>query len=199
MIALSLEMSRNGKYDIIYADPPWSYKTYNAKGGHKSASAHYNTMTIADICALPVKDISAENSVLFMWATAPNLPEAFEVIKAWGFKYKTVAFVWVKQYRNNDPVCGLGYWTRSNAEMCLLATRGKIARKRKDVRQIVMTGTAQHSRKPHEVRERIVNLMGGGMNKIELFARERNELFNEYEGWHVWGNEIKSDIELKTL
>jgi len=186
----------NKKYDIIYADPPWSYRTWNAKGGRKSASAHYNTMTLQDICCLPVKKIASENSVLFMWATMPNLKEAFEVIEAWGFTYKTVAFVWVKTYRNNDPVCGLGYWTRSNAELCLLATRGKISRKRKDIKQVVMTGLSNHSRKPSEVRERITMLMGEGLNKIELFARERNELFNEYEGWDVWGNQIKSDIEL---
>lgn len=186
----------NKKYDIIYADPPWSYRTWSAKGGHKSASVHYNTMTLQDICDLPVKKIASENSVLFMWATMPNLKEAFEVIEAWGFTYKTVAFVWVKTYRNNDPVCGLGYWTRSNAELCLLATRGKISRKRKDIKQVVMTGLSNHSRKPSEVRERITMLMGDGLNKIELFARERNELFNEYEGWDVWGNQIKSDIEL---
>ena len=108
-------MKINKKYNIIYADPPWSYKVWTAKGGHKSASAHYQTMNIEDIKNLPIQDIADKDCALFIWVTMPNLIEGIETIKSWGFKYKTCGFTWLKTYRNGNPVCGLGYWTRSNA------------------------------------------------------------------------------------
>ena len=181
------------KYQIIYADPPWSYKVWTAKGGHKSASAHYKTMELRDICSLPVGGVCEKNSVLFMWATFPNLQEAFEVIKAWGFIYKTVAFVWVKMYSNGKPVCGLGYWTRSNAEICLLATKGTPHRIDKGISQIVFSETGEHSDKPDIVKDRIVKLMGD-LPRIELFARDHTPLFKN--DWDCWGNEVESDITL---
>jgi len=171
------------KYNIIYADPPWTYKVWTAKGGHKSASAHYNTMQLEDICQLPVWEITDNNCILFLWATYPNILEAFEVIKAWGFEYKTVGFTWVKMYSNGNPVCGLGYWTRSNAEICLIATKGKPKRVNKGVYQIVFSKQEGHSKKPAEVRNRIVQLMGD-LPRIELFARQKTH------GWDVWGNEV---------
>lgn len=178
----------NKKYQIIYADPPWKYKVWTAKGGRKSASAHYPVMELKDICELPIKDLTDENCVLFMWATYPNLPDAFEVIKTWGFEYKSVAFTWVKIYPNGKPVLGLGYWTRANAEICLLATKGNPKRIDKNVSQIILSRQREHSRKPDEARERIVKLMGN-LPRIELFARQR------YEDWDVWGNESPKEIQ----
>lgn len=111
------------KYSIIYADPPWRYEM---KKGQGVAENHYSTMGIEEICSLPVQEICEKNCALFLWVTFPQLPEAFRVIKAWGFRYKTVAFVWTKLNRSGQGYFfGLGYWTRSNAEICLLATRGK--------------------------------------------------------------------------
>jgi N6-adenosine-specific RNA methylase IME4 len=176
----------NKKYQIVYADPPWSYKVWTAKGGHKSASAHYPVMDLGDICGLPIKDIADNNCILFLWATFPNLPEAFEVIKKWGFVYKTVAFNWTKIYSNGNPVCGLGYWTRSNGEVCLLATKGKIRRINKGVYQAILSPQEGHSKKPNEIRNRIVTLMGD-LPRIELFARQKTE------GWDVWGDEVNND------
>lgn len=180
------------KYQIIYADPPWTYRTWTAKGGHKSASAHYDTMSLEDICILPVANIADDNCVLFLWATFPNLPEALEVIKAWGFTYKTVGFTWVKIYSDGSPVCGLGYWTRANAEICILATKGHPKRINKGVYQVILAPQQEHSQKPDEVRDRIVQLMGD-LPRIELFARPRENLFGKNtNGWDCWGNEVKN-------
>ncbi len=182
----------NKKYNIIYADPPWSYRVWTAKGGHKSASAHYKVMDLKDICLLPINDIAKKDCILFLWATYPNLLEAFEVIKEWGFTYKTVGFTWVKVYSNGKPVCGLGYWTRANAEICLLATRGNPKRVNKGIYQVILSKQEGHSKKPNEVRNRIVQLMGD-LPRIELFARPpKDRLFEDesYKGWDLWGNEV---------
>ena len=115
------------KYQIIYADPPWQYR--NAKGTGV-AENHYKTMSVEEICSLPVKEWTNKNAVLFLWVTCPQLPEAFKVMKAWGFEYKTVGFVWLKPKRAGDGyVLGMGYWTRSNVEICLMARKGKPRRK----------------------------------------------------------------------
>lgn len=177
----------NKKYSIIYADPPWTYKVWTAKGGHKSASAHYNTMSLDDICSLPVNELADDDCVLFLWATFPNLLEAFRVIDAWGFTYKTVGFTWMKMYSNGMPVCGLGYWTRANAEICLLATRGKPKRVSKGVYQAILAPQEEHSKKPDEIRTRIVTLMGD-LPRIELFARQ------ETDGWDVWGDQVNVKV-----
>ena len=177
-------------YNIIYADPPWNYRVWSKKGKGRSAENHYPTMTTDDICALPVSDIAAKDCVLFLWATFPNLQSAFTVIKAWGFTYKTVAFVWVKRNKKSPGwFWGLGYWTRANAEICLLATKGKPKRFSRGVHQVIDTPIEEHSKKPQTARERIVEL-AGDLPRVELFARERTP------GWDVWGNEVKSDIAL---
>jgi len=176
-------MNLNKRYKIIYADPPWEYKVWTAKGGHKSASAHYPIMDLEDIKKLKVSEIADEDCVLFLWATFPNLREAFEVIDAWGFQYKTCAFVWVKKYSNQKNVLGLGFWTRANAELCLLASRGKPHRINKNVHQIIESKLREHSRKLDEARKRIVELMGD-LPRIELFARQKTE------GWDVFGDEV---------
>ncbi len=147
-------------------------------------------MTIDEIKKLPVKDITDTDCMLFLWVTFPTFLQAFEVIKAWGFQYKTVAFVWIKQNKKSDSLFwGMGYWTRANAEMCLLATKGKPKRISKSVHQIVISHIQEHSKKPDEVRERIVKL-AGDIPKIELFARQKTD------GWDTWGNEVDNDIDL---
>lgn len=141
-------------------------------------------MSIGDIKALPVADIAAEDCALFLWATFPMLPEALETIRAWGFRYKTAAFVWAKQNRcSSGWFWGLGNWTRSNAEVCLLATKGHPSRSSASVHSIIDSRVGKHSAKPKEARERIVELMGD-VPRIELFARER------VTGWDAWGDEV---------
>lgn len=177
--------STDKKYSVIYADPPWSFKTYSDKGKGRSAESHYPTMRKEDIQALPIDRISAKDSVLFLWVTAPCLIEGIELIKSWGFTYKTVAFTWVKQNKKSDGIfTGMGYYTRANAEYCLLATRGKVLeRKSHSVSSVVLSHIERHSKKPDEVRDRIVKLFGD-LPRIELFAREKAD------GWDCWGNEV---------
>ena len=126
------------KYNIIYADPPWKFQTYSERGSQlKSADCHYSCMNIDDIKNLPVNEIAAEDSVLFLWVTFPLLKEGLEVMEAWGFNYKTCAFNWVKRNKKADSFfMGLGYWTRSNSEICLLGTKGHPKRVSKSVAQI---------------------------------------------------------------
>ena len=147
-------------------------------------------MSIEDIKALPVGDLAAKDCALFMWITFPCLQEALEVLTAWGFVYKTVAFVWVKQNPKSDGLFwGLGYWTRANAELCILATKGHPKRISHSVHQVIMTHVQEHSRKPDEARLRILQLMGD-VPRVELFARQSPP------GWDVWGNEVESTVEL---
>lgn len=172
------------KYNIIYADPAWYFKSWSKKGEDKNATKHYECMSIHDICNLPVGNIADDNCILFIWVIDPMLPEAFKVIESWGFKYKTVAFTWVKENKkSNSFFTGLGYWTRSNPEMCLLATKGKPKRLSRSVRQLITTKLREHSRKPDCTRDKIIELIGD-LPKIELFARQKTK------GWDVWGNEI---------
>jgi N6-adenosine-specific RNA methylase IME4 len=178
------------KYSIIYADPPWQYKTWSAKGTGRSAEQHYPVMTLDDIKQLPIQRLAADDCVLFMWSTYPTLPEALEVLKAWGFTYKTVAFTWVKRNKKSPSwFWGLGHWTRANGEICLLATKGNPQRISKAVHSVIDSPIREHSRKPDEARERIVKLCGD-LSRIELFARQKSP------GWDVWGNEVDSDIQL---
>ncbi|MBC5744881.1 DNA methyltransferase [Lachnospiraceae bacterium MD308] len=169
------------KYSIVYADPPWKY---DMKKGQGVAENHYQTMSIEEICSLPIGEITQKDAVLFLWVTFPQLPEAFKVMKAWGFAYKTVAFVWVKQNKTGKGFFfGLGYWTRSNAEICLIGVKGHMKRISNKVFQLIVSPLEGHSKKPDEARTRIVELMGD-LPRIELFARQ------EMPGWDVWGNEV---------
>jgi len=147
-------------------------------------------MAVSDICALAVAEIAANDCALFLWVTFPNLPEAFKVIQAWGFTYKTVAFVWVKRNKKSPGwFWGLGYWTRANAEICLLATKGKPQHFSHAVHQVIDTPIEEHSKKPQEARNRIIEL-AGDLPRIELFAREQTP------GWDVWGNEVESSVAI---
>lgn len=171
------------RYNIVYADPPWRYSGQGSSAWMgRGAKKHYPTMDLEEIKSLKIP--SSDDSVLFLWVVFPLLKEGLEVLDAWGFKYKTVAFVWIKlNKKNKEPFCGMGAWTRSNSEICLLGTKGKIARISARVRQVIISERREHSRKPDEVRDRIVELMGN-RSRIELFARQKNE------GWDVWGNEV---------
>lgn len=168
------------RYSVIYADPPWSYR---AGGRKRNVKRHYRTMRPEDIYSLPVENIAAQDCVLFLWATFPTIDIALETIKRWGFTYKTAAFVWVKQNKKSPGwAWGMGNWTRSNAEICLLAIKGKPQRAAANVHQVCDARIMEHSRKPAEIRERIVQLCGD-VTRVELFARETAP------GWDCWGNE----------
>lgn len=172
------------KYKIIYADPPWTYADMKNKDP-KMGGITYPTMTLGDIKKMPIQDITDKDCALFLWATMPLLREALEVIDAWGFRYITCAFTWVKQNPKGEGIySGLGHWTNGNAELCLFAKKGAPKRQAKNVKQIVLSPRGRHSVKPIEVRDRIVSLIGD-LPRIELFARQTAE------GWDSWGNEVQ--------
>ncbi len=174
------------KYNVIYADPPWQYKVWSKKGKGRSAENHYKTMKIEEILAMKdtIQKISEENCILFLWVTFPCLLEGIKTLQEWGFKYKTCGFTWVKRNKVNESwFFGLGHWTRANAEICLIATKGRIQRKSSKVSQIIDTHIERHSQKPAIVREKIVELIGD-LPRIELFARQTAV------GWDCWGNEV---------
>jgi len=187
-----MPMPNSKGYKIIYADPPWSYENFQGKGkAFGDASAHYKSMGLDEMAALPIPEIcDDELCLLFMWATFPTLPDAMRLISAWGFEYKTAAFVWVKN-RGDKLYSGLGFYTNSNAEVCFVARRGKapFVRANRDVKQIVQAQIGAHSKKPDEVRDRIVRLVGN-VPRIELFARE------PAPGWDRWGNQVESNVEI---
>ena len=188
------------KYEIIYADPAWSFgdrlrsskKKADGKMDYRELERHYDTMSIKEMCEIPVKNITAENSVLFMWTTDAHLEEAMKVINAWGFKYKTIGFVWNKKTNKGNQVCFMGKWTMKGSEICLLATKGKAHSmiQKNNVRQLVEAERQKHSKKPDEVRNRIVELLGN-RPRLEMFCRESKQ------GWDVWGNEVDNSITIE--
>lgn len=192
-----------GHFRTVLADPPWRFRTWNKAtavqsrtntpekhGTYLSASVHYNSMAIEDLASLPVELLAADDCCLFLWACWPTLTDAMGLIESWGFEYKTCAFDWTKAHAGQiemfredvDALMGMGYWTRSNSEPCLLATRGKPKRLHADVRQGIIEPRRQHSRKPDCVHERIERLVAGPY--LELFARATRL------GWTSWGNEV---------
>jgi len=166
-------------YNTILCDPPWPYKD-KMKGHSFSLDHEYETQSKTWLKDLPVKSISAKDSLLLLWATSPNLPLALEVMQSWGFKYKTIAFVWSKLTKHGKRVSNLGRWTMGNVEIVLLGTRGKPQRLSKNVKQFLEAERTVHSRKPNAIRQRIEQLMGGPY--IELFARGASE------NWDQFGN-----------
>ena len=153
-----------------------------------SPANHYPVMFLEEICALPVSKFAAEDCALFLWVTFPKLNEVFKVIEAWGFQYSTVAFVWIKQTKKSKQwFTGLGWWTRNNAEICIIATKGHPQRISRKVHQLIISPVEEHSKKPDIVRDKIVELMGN-LPRLEMFARQ------ETDGWDVWGNEVLNDV-----
>lgn len=176
----------NNKYKIIYADPAWKYGCwYKSEKIKRNAADHYTVTTTEEMMKIPVNKIAEENAVIFMWVTFPCLIDGLKLMNAWGFKYKTCAFTWIKKNKKSDTwFMGLGNYTRANAEICLLGTKGKgLPRISRSVRQVLDNRIEEHSKKPAEVRDRIVELFGD-ISKIELFARQ------EVPNWDSWGNEI---------
>ena len=182
------------QYRIIYADPPWQYEN----NGRGAASNHYNTTSLNGLCQMDVPSIAAKDAVLFMWITWPLLVEAMQLIKAWGFKYKTCAFNWYKKNKTNDDLfVGLGHHTRGNSEVCLLAVRGKgVPRMDKTIRQVQIIERAAHSAKPEKFRQDIERLYGITPENSHEFPRL--EMFARYpvEGWDVFGNEAPESISI---
>lgn len=182
-------MLPNKKYQIIYADPPWDYKGQTQHGGKGvsdtgGAVRHYPCMKLKDLKKLPVGEIADKDCLLFLWVTNPHLDQGIELLKAWGFKWATVGFVWDKVRVNP------GFYTMSQCELCLIGKKGKIPRPRgaRNIRQLLKEKRSKHSAKPHEARIRI-HKMFPTQDKIELFARERVYI----PKWDVWGNEIDEE------
>ena len=152
-------MISDKKYQIIYADPPWSYSISNSVAGGRGQNTKYRCLRPVEIYDLPVNDITEDHCVLFIWATFPMLPEALYTIKAWGFYYKTNAFTWVKKNKKaNTNFFGMGKWTRRNSEICLLATKGKPKAINHSISEIIESPIEEHSKKPAIIRELIVKL-----------------------------------------
>lgn len=182
----------SGDYRVLYADPPWAFETYSRKGQGKSPSQHYETMTLKDLCAMPVSMIGASDCALFMWCTWPTIFMAEKVAKAWGFRYSGLAWEWIKRNpKTGKYAFGTGYGTRKNVEPCLLFLRG--APKMNDstaarsVRDWIMAPRREHSRKPEEARKRIEIMYPGPY--LELFARA------PVENWDVFGNQVTKFME----
>ncbi len=178
------------RYDIIYADPPWKYSSKQYQDNNRPfKKISYTTMNLKQIINLPIEKISSDNSVLFIWVTDSHLQEGLKVINGWGFKYKTVAFKWLKKYHTGNICVNYAPWTLKSIELCLLGVRGKPRKIKNNIKEFVFENRIKHSKKPDEVANRIVQLMGD-LPRIELFAR------NKREGWDVFGNEVESDIQL---
>jgi N6-adenosine-specific RNA methylase IME4 len=173
------------KYNIVLADPSWSYRD-KAHAGKRGVEYKYPTMKDKDIINLPVKDILADRAAIFLWITMPKLDVGLETLKTWGANFKTTAFTWVKQDKIADTFfMGGGSYTRANPELCLLGIKGKpLPRLSKGVRQLVVSHLGEHSAKPPEVRDRIVQLFGD-LPRVELFARPPL-----IDGWQMLGRDI---------
>ncbi len=186
-----MENFPTGKYKTILVDNPWEFKTRSNKG-LEGRPQHYKRMSIAEIKAMPVRWLADEDCWLFFWATSPHLKQALEVIDAWGFEYSSVAFNWVKLnakagsklfITGEDLFKGMGYTTRKNAELCLLAKIGNPKRHNRKVQELVIDPRREHSRKPDEIYGRIETYAAGPY--LELFARTQRP------GWTAWGNETE--------
>jgi N6-adenosine-specific RNA methylase IME4 len=174
----------NKKYQIIYADPPWKRDRWSEKAQFHSGEKHYQTMSIEELCDIPVETITDKNALLFMWVVGFELDGAIEVMGSWGFQYITIVFNWVKTNQDKSLWMGLGHWSRQGSEICLLGKRGKPKRFAKNIMQVLISPRERHSKKPDVIRNRIVEL-AGDLPRIELFARQK------CEGWDSWGNEIQ--------
>lgn len=184
-------LAPKGGFKVVYADPPWKYATRGKQGPtSRLPDRHYPTMKTAEICALPIGDLAASSSWLFLWSTWPHLEHALKVMKAWGFKYSSEGFTWVKLKEKHTGELitrrsvhmTTGYTTRKNTEPCLLGRRGSPKRLRADIQEVIFAPIRDHSRKPDEVAEQIVRYAPGP--RVELFARQAQP------GFVGWGNEL---------
>jgi|TARA_R110002126_G_scaffold1880_1_gene11180 N6-adenosine-specific RNA methylase IME4 len=173
------------KYNIILADPPWTYDD-KCKSGDRGLGNKYDTMSIPQLMELPVETIAVDDCFLFMWVTYPLLQEGFQVMKAWGFEYKTVAFTWIKETSNCKVFMGMGNYTRSNPELVILGKKGKPNILSHSVENYTRSKIGKHSQKPDIIRKKIVQLCGD-LPRIELFSRTK------IHGWSTWGNDEKLD------
>jgi N6-adenosine-specific RNA methylase IME4 len=176
------------KYSIIYADPAWKFQA----GGNRGADKHYKLMSRQELIDLPVPSIASDNCILFLWTTSPTMEQSIELMKAWGFKYKTVGFTWVKKNKVSDSFFfGMGYWTRKNPEYCLIGVKGKMRAVSHKVAELQISRVREHSRKPDYIRDLIVELCGD-LPRIELFSRQK------VAGWDNWGDESDKFSEVKS-
>jgi N6-adenosine-specific RNA methylase IME4 len=180
----SIDKPENG-FNIIYADPPWRFNNKRTGGSMVSgAENHYPTMSIDELKALPVEDISAHNSILIMWYVGSQAQEAIDLVNAWGFTLKNMnGFVWEKLTSRSNPFFGMGNYTRAGSESAIIATRGTFKRASASVRAVRRAPVSRHSKKPDEFRNDIISLCGD-VPRLELFARQK------VVGWDVWGNEV---------
>lgn len=177
---------KHGHYAVIVADPPWHFKTRSETRQGRAAKVHYDVMPLDDIKAMPVSTLAAKDAVLMLWVLNSMLPQGLDVMAAWGFKYKTVAFTWAKMTPKSGFCApkwhmSLGYYSRQNTESCLLGVRGKPKRTGKDVRQLIVAPRREHSRKPDEFFESAERLFDGPY--LELFSRQPRD------GWDAFGNQ----------
>jgi len=188
-----------GHFTVAYVDPPWSYQTWSHRGQGKGASQHYEVQPAEWLEMLPIAQLMAADAAMFLWVPQPFIPDAVQILKCWGFNYRTVAFYWIKmparwtpESGRIRPRLGLGYHTRSGAEQCWLAMRGRgYKRQCQGVEQVIHAPLRAHSQKPDEIIERIERLVGD-VPRIELFARAHRP------GWTVWGDEVgKFDLPRK--
>ena len=179
------------KYKVIYADPPWRFKNFSEKGEGRNAVSHYDCLTLPDLKKLNIQRYADKDCSLFMWVTDPMLDQGLELMKCWGFNFKTVAFYWAKTNKKvnlsklsaeKDFFTGLGYWTRANCEQCIMGTKGNPARKSKDVKRLIIDKRREHSRKPEQTYERIEKLVDGPY--LELFSRKTRVK------WDSWGDQV---------
>ena len=185
------------KYQIIYADPPWQYGSKSILNGKSDKSGEliedcqYTTTSTKELCKIDVKSISHKDCAMFMWVTDSHLPDALELIKAWGFTFKTIAFKWVKTTKSGETRKNVGPWTMKSCEVCLLATRGSMLKYKKvnNLSEMIFSDRSKHSKKPDEAREKIERLFGD-LPRLEMFARQKTE------GWDVFGNEVDDSIEI---
>lgn len=170
-------------YNLIHADPAWSFANWSEKGEDRNANQHYPTMTIDAIAALPVGSLASNRCALAMWVTDPLLDDAISVLKHWGFRYTTVLFTWTKEKPSGAEHIGTGYYTRANPEMCLLGMIGSLPVRDRSVRQWRHAPVREHSRKPDAFADDLVRLFGD-IPRVELFARTQRP------GWEAWGNQV---------
>lgn len=171
------------KYQVIYADPPWSYSTSSAKISN-STDTHYPVMSLEELKALPVREIAEKHAALFLWTSNPILPKAIALMEAWGFEYKTVFKCWRKCNKNGSPVCVPGWWSRSSTELLLVGAKGSPLKNKAVLNepQEFSSERESHSEKPDEIRDAIFNFLNVE-RRIELFARKISD------GWECWGLE----------